>query len=222
LHSATRPDDVTDERMSFELSLEAGATMTLAFTISCEVGERPQSGRFSFEQVERNTREAVEQIARQECRIHTANEQFNDWLNRSFADLRMLSTQTGDGSYPYAGVPWYSTIFGRDGLITALQTLWINPEIARGVLDVLAARQATEVLPEQDAEPGKIVHEVRRGEMAALKEVPFGLYYGTVDATPLFVMLAARYFDQTGDVAYARQLWPHVERALQWIDEYGD
>jgi glycogen debranching enzyme len=222
LHSTMRPDDIDQERMSFSLTLEAGSEISIGFTMSCELEGQFAPGRLSFEQVERNTREAAERLSLHECRIHTANEQFNDWINRSSADLRMLATKTDDGVYPYAGVPWYSTIFGRDGIITALQTLWINPEIARGVLDVLAARQASEMLPEQDAEPGKIVHEVRRGEMAALKEVPFGRYYGTVDATPLFLMLAARYFDQTGDVAYVRELWPHVERALEWIDVYGD
>ncbi|MBN1238366.1 MAG: amylo-alpha-1,6-glucosidase [Gammaproteobacteria bacterium] len=223
LTSTIRPDRIEGDQMSFSLTLEAGAEVSIGFTISCEAEEpQPRRVSLSFEQVERKNREAAEQLARHECRIHTANEQFNDWLNRSFADLRILSTKTDEGVYPYAGVPWYSTIFGRDGLITALQTLWINPQIARGVLDVLASRQATETVPEQDAEPGKIVHEVRRGEMAALKEVPFGQYYGTVDATPLFLMLAARYFDQTGDLDYARQLWPNVERALAWIDLHGD
>lgn len=194
----------------------------MCLVVSCELGEEPRQRRCTFDDVERNTRNALARLAEDECRIHTANEEFNDWLARSLADLRMLSTETPSGVYPFAGVPWYSTVFGRDGLITGLQTLWLNPRIARGVLDVLASSQAEAVDPERDAEPGKIVHEVRRGEMAALKEVPFGLYYGTVDATPLFVMLAGRYFDQTGDIDHLRQLWPHVERALAWIDEYGD
>src|SRR5438552_4626156 len=122
----------------------------------------------------------------EEPEFFTSNEQFNDWLNRSIADLHMLRTKTACGLYPYAGVPWFSTAFGRDGIITALECLWLNPSIARGVLTFLAQTQARDVIPEQDAEPGKILHETRRGEMAALGEIPFGRYYGSVDSTPLF------------------------------------
>ncbi|HEX6996374.1 MAG TPA: amylo-alpha-1,6-glucosidase [Gammaproteobacteria bacterium] len=222
LHSTLKPSAIAADRMCFDITLSPGAEATLVLTISCEIGPAKLEPRASFDEAERQNRRSLESIARDECRIETGNPQFNDWLCRSLADLRMLITRTDDGIYPYAGVPWYSTIFGRDGLITGLQTLWVNPSIARGVLDVLAAKQADSLDPERDAEPGKIVHEVRRGEMAARQEVPFGLYYGTIDATPLFVMLAARYFDQTRDVEHLRTLWPHIERALAWIDEYGD
>lgn len=157
-----------------------------------------------------------------EPRIISANEQFNDWLNRSTSDLYMMVTDTRYGPYPYAGVPWFSTAFGRDGIITALETLWAMPALSRGVLSFLAATQATTIDPESDAEPGKIVHETRKGEMAALKEVPFGCYYGSVDATPLFVLLAGSYFRRTGDLPFVRQIWPNIEAALQWTDTFGD
>src|SRR5205085_163221 len=154
--------------------------------------------------------------------IETSNNIFNEVLCQSMADLNMLMTETAHGRYPYAGIPWYSTTFGRDGLITALQTLWIDPRVARGVLKRLAFHQAKAVDPLADAEPGKILHEMRGGEMASLREVPFAQYYGSVDATALFVLLAGLYVERTGDDETLAELWPAIEAALQWIAGPGD
>jgi glycogen debranching enzyme len=154
--------------------------------------------------------------------IETSNHIFNEVLCQSMADLNMLTTETPQGRYPYAGIPWYSTTFGRDGLITALQMLWVDPRVAQGVLKRLAFYQAKTVDPLADAEPGKILHEMRGGEMAALREVPFAQYYGSVDATPLFVLLAGLYVERTGDDATLAELWPAIEAALRWIDGAGD
>ncbi|MHB8878849.1 MAG: amylo-alpha-1,6-glucosidase, partial [Myxococcaceae bacterium] len=151
------------------------------------------------------------------CAIDTSNSQFNEWVGRSVEDLRMMTTRTPAGPFPYAGVPWYSAPFGRDALITALQTLWVNPSLAAGVLRYLALTQARAEVPEKDAEPGKILHESRKGEMAALGEVPFDRYYGSVDSTPLFLLLAGEYFAHTGDRRLIEGLWPALEAALDWL-----
>src|SRR5262249_50285450 len=163
-----------------------------------------------------------EETIQDSCSIHSSNEQFNGWLRRSVSDIQMMIVGNPEVGYPYAGVPWFSTIFGRDGIITALECLWVTPSVAKGVLQYLAETQPTAVTPESDAEPGKILHETRRGEMAALGEVPFGRYYGSVDSTPLFVMLAGAYFERTEDYEFLQSLWSNIELALSWIDSYGD
>ncbi|MGA9528043.1 MAG: glycogen debranching N-terminal domain-containing protein [Terriglobales bacterium] len=155
-------------------------------------------------------------------RIHTPNPLFDAWLARSESDLVMLTAGNPEQNYPYAGIPWFSTVFGRDGIITALECLWVAPQMARGVLEHLAATQATEEDPDRDADPGKIVHETRKSEMAALGEVPFARYYGSADSTPLFLMLAHAYYMRTADLDFIRQIWPNIQAALRWIDDWGD
>jgi len=200
----------------FPLRLEPGRDRSIELAMTCEQrrAERPLGA--SFARAGRAAR------ARTKARITTSNGAANAWLRRSSADLEMMTAETEHGPFPYAGVPWFSTPFGRDALVTAYQVLWLDPGLARGVLHFLAAHQADRDATDADAEPGKIVHEMRGGEMAALGEVPFGRYYGSVDATPWFVLLAAAVHDRTGDDELLRQLWPHLERALAWIDGPGD
>jgi glycogen debranching enzyme len=154
--------------------------------------------------------------------IHTSNAQFNQWLHRSFSDIHLLATPSCSGLYPYAGIPWFTAAFGRDGIITARESLTVEPQLARGVLGYLARNQATLHDPATDAEPGKILHESRLGEMAALGEIPFGRYYGSIDATPLFVMLAGDYLTRTGDLPFLAEIWPQIEAAMTWMRSCGD
>jgi glycogen debranching enzyme len=212
---------LTTRQARYEFTLDPKQEQSVFVTVSCErnlipIPTNPYQRAFDTLH-NRSTNERLH-----ECQITTSNKRINSWLKRSEADLRMLTDGNPEGEYPYAGVPWFATVFGRDGLITALETLWIAPHIAKSVLQYLADEQATEEIPEQDAEPGKILHEMRRGEMAALKEVPFGRYYGSVDSTPLFIVLAAGYFLRTGDIEFLSSIWPNIQAALRWIDMYGD
>ncbi|HEY5892557.1 MAG TPA: amylo-alpha-1,6-glucosidase [Chthoniobacterales bacterium] len=218
----SRPSrEMSSDRAVFPIELKPHQQTTCDLRIGCRIAGRAlQHHPFDVAFEKRHTR--FEQWRANSTSIECTNPQFNDWIGQSRADLHMLLTQTGRGLYPFAGIPWFSCVFGRDGIITALETLWFEPEIARGVLCYLAANQASESNPAQDAEPGKIVHEQRHGEMAALGEIPFGRYYGTIDATPLFLVLAGQYFQRTADVELIAELWPNIVRALDWVDHYGD
>jgi glycogen debranching enzyme len=205
----------------FDVTLRPHDEVTIHVTVACERDDATVPA-LTYDQALAAVTGARETADARVCSIRTTNDEFNELVNRTVSDLHMMITETVEGPYPYAGVPWFSTPFGRDGIITALECLWLNPGLARGVLAYLAATQATTVSPEQDAEPGKILHETRRGEMAALGEIPFGRYYGSVDSTPLFLMLAGAYYGRTGDLPFLVSLWPHLELALKWIDTYGD
>jgi hypothetical protein len=202
----------------FQLELVPGERSALSLVVDCELrgGEqRTRCGAFALPRAPR--REPPSALF-----IGSSNPAFDAWIRRSAADLSMLTAETRSGPFPYAGVPWFGTPFGRDALIAAYSVLWLDPGLARGVLRFLAATQSTHNDPAEDAEPGKIVHEMRGGEMAALGEVPFARYYGSADATPLFLLLAAAYHDRTGDDDLLRELWPNFERALAWLDGPGD
>jgi glycogen debranching enzyme len=216
-----RPTVLSEAEARFDIQLDPQQDATFFLTVSCEREGEP-APRLSYEEAHKASVGSLEQARRQICCVATSNEQVNACLNRSAADLHMMTTATPSGPYPYAGVPWFSTAFGRDGIITALSYLWLDPALARGVLRFLADHQAKEINPEKDAEPGKILHETRRGEMAALGEIPFGLYFGSVDSTPLFIMLAGAYFERTADREFLESIWPNVEAALVWVDTYGD
>jgi glycogen debranching enzyme len=215
------PDQLSANAAAYAFELGPNESRSVYVTVKCDPGV-VENIALPFRRGLRAAFHARQTASRGMATITSSNQIFNEVMCRSMADLAMLSTDTDQGPYPYAGIPWYSTTFGRDGIITALQMLWCDPRIAKGVLRRLAAYQATAFDPRADAEPGKVLHEMRGGEMAALREVPFGLYYGSVDATPLFVMLAGLYAEHTGDIETLREIWPNVDAALDWIDGPGD
>jgi glycogen debranching enzyme len=215
-----RPTRLAVNAATFHLDLAPQQSSSLFVSVACNKPAALKPSPF-FRGLLAHRRE-MRQSTSGATSIETSNNIFNEVLCQSMADLNMLMTETPQGRYPYAGIPWYSTTFGRDGLITALQMLWIDPRVARGVLKRLAFYQAKSIDPLADAEPGKILHEMRGGEMAALREVPFAQYYGSVDATPLFVLLAGLYVERTGDDETLAELWPAIEAALRWIDGAGD
>ena len=215
------PEQLSSNMASYAFELQPNESRSIYVTVNCDhdLGEiNPPAFRKGLRAAFNEHKTASRGFAT----IVSSNNIFNEVVCRSMADLAMLTTSTPQGPYPYAGIPWYSTTFGRDGIIAALQMLWCNSRIAKGVLRRLAAYQARQFDPLADAAPGKILHEMRGGEMAALREVPFRLYYGSVDATPLFVLLAGLYTEHTGDIETLRELWPNVEAALGWIDGPGD
>jgi glycogen debranching enzyme len=224
VHFDPEPQTIAAAGVEYDIKLPPKGEVHLYMTVRCEMkGQENQNAELlDYVGALRQASAFIETHLKERCKINTSNELVNDWLERSASDLVMLTSSLPEGDYPYAGVPWYSTTFGRDGIITAHECLWIDPNLAKGVLGFLAVTQATESDPSRDAEPGKILHEARKGELAALDEVPFRRYYGTVDATPLFVGLAGAYYERTGDLEFIRSIWPNILRALEWIDKYGD
>ncbi|MEP9373721.1 amylo-alpha-1,6-glucosidase [Mesorhizobium sp. KR1-2] len=192
-------------------------------TLFIEIGKTPEvPNRMRFRAAAARARFGMRTKRRHGATIHSSGRVFNDWISRARADIALLTTDLATGPYPYAGIPWFSTAFGRDGVISALQMLWVDPRLARGVLAFLAQHQATETVPFSDSEPGKIMHETRKGEMATLRELPFGRYYGGVDTTPLYIYLACAYADRTGDMEFIDMLWPSIKAAAQWMDRAID
>lgn len=220
LECTPQPREISATEFKYQVALRPNEKAVFQIQIACDPD--PAKTLVGYTKAMQAASSDIIASAQDVPEISSSNSRFNDWMKRSFADVQMMTIGNAEVDYPYAGVPWFSTVFGRDGIITALEMLWLSPSIAKGVLQYLAETQATRVIPEVEAEPGKILHEMRRGEMAALGEVPFGRYYGTVDATPLFIVLAGAYFERTGDRHLLQQLWPNIQRALDWISNYGD
>jgi len=216
-----QPTALSAQNARFLIRLERGAGESLYIEIGApDEGLRQEHGSSAhrYDEAVRTSIDSASRRARSGGAVQTSMRLFSQWLDKSRSDLALLTTPLTTGPYPYAGIPWFSTQFGRDAIITALQTLWLEPRLAAGVLRFLASTQATETCSFRDSEPGKIMHETRRGEMARLREVPFGRYYGGVDTTPLFVMLAGAYEERTGDRSLVNEIWPNLQAAVGWIE----
>ena len=234
IHFLQAPTKLDADRAVYSLNLEPDAHSTLELGISCgnlgddaavthksapHAAAKPST---NFDHVLQGRHSQIAHTASGWARISANNQLMNSLLRHSECDLLSIISHDAGGTFIMAGIPWFATLFGRDSIITALSVLPFAPGIAAGTLRTLARFQGTEVNQARDEQPGKIVHEMRAGEMAVLHEIPFGRYYGSVDSTPLFLWLFGRYVATTGDLKFAEELWPHVDRALRWIEQYGD
>jgi len=207
---------------AFDLELDPGEQAELSLEVTPEVGEgawKRRAMRYVEDELERDYASW-----RKTCtRFRTSNVQLSAFLDRAILDLRMLTSTDEDGTrYIDAGVPWFSALFGRDSLITAYQVLAVSPDLAWGTLRGLAALQGKQDDEWREEEPGKILHEVRVGELAAAGEIPHTPYFGSIDSTPLWLIVLAAAYRWTGDLDAVRELWPNALAALRWIDEHGD
>ena len=222
------PDTIGARQAEFQIQLGPEQTAVLEAEVTALLDYRPptRSGahavRQGFEAALAQRQAEARSLIQSCARITTSSQAMNHTLEASLADLAMLTTPSPHGARIIAGIPWFATLFGRDSLLTALSMNSFSPALAAGTLRTLAALQGQRVNSASDEEPGKIVHEVRAGEMARLGEVPFGRYYGSVDGTPLFLLPLGRYVAATADLSLAQELWPNVHRALDWIALYGD
>ena len=208
-------------QVSWDLTLMPGEPISITFHILVSEGELTPMAQ-AFDKSLADLRNSYQDWLSQCTRLETDNQLFNQLLERSALDLRLLTEPTPEGPVPAAGVPWFACIFGRDSLITSLQTLMLNPQIAVGTLRFLAKHQGRKVDPWRDEEPGKILHEMRKGELARLGEIPHGAYYGSVDATPLFLILFAETMKWLDDDRLYQEILPAAKQALEWMERYGD
>jgi glycogen debranching enzyme len=211
MRAAPKPRTSDGDRLVFDLEL--GPREALDLVLDFEVSETGDGAPAAILPRRRYEEGTV---------VSSDDQLFNRVLQRSLDDLELLRSELDGQSYYAAGVPWFATLFGRDSIITAFQTLSFVPGIAEGTLRLLASRLGREYNDERDEEPGKVLHELRVGEPATLGETPFARYYGSVDATPLFLCLLGQHTDWSGNLDLFRELREPAEAALEWIDRYGD
>ncbi|PYY04893.1 MAG: amylo-alpha-1,6-glucosidase [Acidobacteria bacterium] len=219
----TPPDEVESPFLRWRLKVPATGFRELLNTITCRVGDKPaRSKEKSVVLGFRERRETYRRWEEASTRFESSNDIFDHAMQTCTADFHALQIPDGDQHILAAGIPWFATMFGRDSLIAAYQSLLLNPRLACETLRVLARYQGKRSNDWLDEEPGKIPHEYRTGEMTRAGEMPFSPYYGSVDATPLFLILLSETFNWTGDAELVQELLPAARSALDWIENYGD
>ena len=223
IHFSPHPDHIEDGTARWKLKLPPLKRFQLQTTITPFVdNKRLRSVRIDFPQSLQTRREAISKWEAQSTQFESSNRIFDQLMEASVGDFHALQMPDGKEHIIGAGIPWFATMFGRDSIIAAFQSLLLNPQLAVETLRVLARYQGKEENDWRDEQPGKILHEFREGEMTNAREMPFGPYYGSVDATPLWLVLLSETFNWTADEQLVKDMLPHARRALQWIDEYGD
>lgn len=219
----TAPNEIEHNTAKWKLKIPASGGIEILNMVSCRVGGR--SLRANGKTVVRgfqDRREAYRKWEEESTVFETSNDMFDEALRTCTADFHALQIPNGDQHIVAAGIPWFATMFGRDSLIAAYQSLLLNPRLAGETLRVLSRYQGRESNDWLDEDPGKIPHEYRTGEMTRAGEMPFAPYYGSVDATPLFLILLSETFNWTGDEQLVQELLPAARAALDWIENYGD
>ena len=218
----TPPDQIENNVARWNLKIPATQFRQILNTVSCRVGDEQAKPTKGIVQGFRERREAYWRWEQDSTSFESSNDIFDQALRTCIADFHALQIPNGDQHIVAAGIPWFATMFGRDSLIAAYQSLLLNPRLAGETLRVLSRFQGKEFNDWLDEEPGKIPHEYRTGEMTRAGEMPFGPYFGSVDATPLFLILLSETFNWTGDEKLVKELLPAARAALDWIENYGD
>jgi glycogen debranching enzyme len=218
------PEEVTGTTVGWEVRVNPLERVRIETSITATVEGDLQAHHRppDFVTSLRSRRHAVSLWETASTKFESSNEEFDSVLNTATGDFHALQIPDGNDHVIAAGIPWFATLFGRDSIIASYQSLVLNPRLAIETLRVLARHQGTEVNDWRDEQPGKIIHEHRQGEMTRTGEMPFGAYYGSIDSTPLFLVLASEVFNWTADEKLMQELLPNIYRALNWIDRFGD
>jgi len=225
---APAPNGQRHQTALFQVMLGAGEKTSVGVMLSImectsldEVETKP-AGRSDLRKIYRSLQTESKTWLGDSTEIASDSLVLNKTMERSLREVHILKSTLANQTFIAAGVPWFVTLFGRDSLLTSLQMLAYAPAIAEQTLRLLATYQGRKIDPWRDEEPGKILHEMRTGELAKLDEIPHTPYYGSVDATILFLIVLARHAVWTGELSLFRELKDNVERALEWMDRYGD